>query len=364
MAGSWPVLRKAHLVRDRRRMAGDARRSTTRVGTPGLSVTDGRDWDGLVAHALRVAAKSVAPEVGDKSFLEKRLAAAVGEALEGEVAPARVLLNKKLANVKLPNWDPQPGWFDLALVGEDDRLLVAAELKLDDIEHTLWDIFKVGAARRLADVQAGYVIAAAPLATWESGREVVELFSDKGEEAWESRFFFDEYRKAWSDLLRGGKGRPTSVARTFSIQPLVKVRVEHYPPYELRAVRIDTTQDRLTLEDGWPGLTRGEIADEHLTLDDIPPDRAEEEAFHVFAITTNGYERMGSFARCAGLANSARETWRLNREVPASLRDLRCCLFFEQRRFHHYGDGFDEKTLEYVRELLGAMRVHVEAAKR
>ena len=234
-------------------MARDALKSAARLCTPSVSVTDDRDWDRVVAGAIRVAARSVAPGSGDKSFLEKRLAEAVGEALEAEVAPLRVLLNKKLSNLELPNWDPQPGWFDLALVSEDNRLLVAGELKLDDIEHTLWVIFKVGAALDLPDVQAGYVIAAAPLATWQSGREVVELFSDEGEEAWESRFFFDEYRKAWSGLLRGGRGRPTSVASTFSIQPLVTVPVEHYPPYELRAVRVGTTHGRLILEDGWPG---------------------------------------------------------------------------------------------------------------
>ena len=103
-----------------------------------------------------------------------------------------------------------------------------------------------------------------------------------------------------------------------------------------------TTQDRLTLEDGWPGLDRGEIADEDLTLEDTPGEEANEDALQTFALTTNGYERMGMFARCVDLSNSARETWRRTREVPDSLRDLRCCLFFEQRRFHHYGNGFDK----------------------
>jgi len=31
-------------------------------------------------------------------------------------------------------------------------------------------------------------------------------------------------------------------------------------------------------------------------------------------------------------------------------------LFFEQRRWRHYGEGFDEETLRYARELVGAMR--------
>jgi hypothetical protein len=42
-------------------------------------------------------------------------------------------------------------------------------------------------------------------------------------------------------------------------------------------------------------------------------------------------------------------------ELPGSLGDLRCCLFFEQRRWRHYGYGFDEETQRYARELVGAM---------
>ncbi len=65
---------------------------------------------------------------------------------------------------------------------------------------------------------------------------------------------------------------------------------------------------------------------------------------------------MGSFDACAKLANAALERWRRTGKLPRSLGDLRCCLFFEQRRWRHYGYGFDEATLRYARELVGAMR--------
>ena len=78
-------------------------------------------------------------------------------------------------------------------------------------------------------------------------------------------------------------------------------------------------------------------------------------------MTTNGYERMGSFQSCAALANEAIETWRATDALPGTLGDLRCCLFFEQRRWHHFGFGFDDETLRYTRALIREMGRHVLA---
>jgi hypothetical protein len=92
-----------------------------------------------------------------------------------------------------------------------------------------------------------------------------------------------------------------------------------------------------------------EIPDEELTVEDLPPAGADEDALQAFALTMNGYERMGSFEACAELANAALERWRTTGKLPRSLADLRCCLFFEQHRWRHYGYGFDEATLRYAR---------------
>jgi len=117
----------------------------------------------------------------------------------------------------------------------------------------------------------------------------------------------------------------------------------------------------IELEDGWPvRRADGKIPDDELSRSDLPADDAPEDAYHRFALTTDGYERMGSFERCGELANRALERWTEGRELPTDLRDLRCCLFFEQRRWHHHGYGFDEEAFEYVRALVGAMRSTVE----
>ena len=97
------------------------------------------------------------------------------------------------------------------------------------------------------------------------------------------------------------------------------------------------------------------ISDEDLRLTDLPQPRDDVSTYDRFALTTNGYERMGSFEECAALANAALEHWRMTRTVPTSLRDLRCSLFFETRRWR-FGDGFDEEAISYSRDLVDAMR--------
>jgi hypothetical protein len=103
----------------------------------------------------------------------------------------------------------------------------------------------------------------------------------------------------------------------------------------------------------------GEIEDQDLTLEDLPAADADEDALQAFALTTNGYERMGSFEACAELAEAAIARWRATGELPQSLGEARCCLFFEQRRWRHYGYGFDDETLRYARELVNAMRTRL-----
>ena len=98
------------------------------------------------------------------------------------------------------------------------------------------------------------------------------------------------------------------------------------------------------------------LDDDALTVDDLPRPDAPEDAYHRFALTTDGYERMGLFAACSRLADEALARWRRSGELPGSLRDLRCCLFFEQRRWRHFGYGFDEETFDYVRALVPEMR--------
>src|SRR5206468_1809279 len=99
--------------------------------------------DAFVASALERAAERAQPQPSDKSFLEKRLVEAVAESLaDGRFRPELVVRDKKLANCELPGWDPQPGTIDIAVVTAQNEPRLVFELKIDDVEWTLWDIYK------------------------------------------------------------------------------------------------------------------------------------------------------------------------------------------------------------------------------
>lgn len=98
------------------------------------------------------------------------------------------------------------------------------------------------------------------------------------------------------------------------------------------------------------------------------------ESINEFALSYDGYEsygvQQGDFKGPSSLgdfANATEETWRLNGNLPASLHELRCVLFFEQRR-SCYLDDFDpwedwenprssaEQWKSYIRALIEAIR--------
>lgn len=49
--------------------------------------------------------------------------------------------------------------------------------------------------------------------------------------------------------------------------------------------------------------------------------------------------------------------------LPSSITELRTCLFFEQRRWRHYGFDPDEQAMEYILALVDRMREEVRATE-
>jgi len=94
------------------------------------------------------------------------------------------------------------------------------------------------------------------------------------------------------------------------------------------------------------------IANNKLTLADIPSIDADWDVIEKFALTFDGYNASGSFEECADIANAGRH---------GSLRELRTCLFFEQRRWRHFGESPDEQAMEYIRGVVEKIRRKVEA---
>jgi hypothetical protein len=339
--------------------------------------------DAFIAGALARAAERVGPEPTDKSFLERRLVEAVAASLaDGYFHPDAVVRDKKLAGCLLPGWDPQPGTIDLAVITPQSEPRIVFEMKIDDVEWTLWDIYKMVAASELPTVEAAYLVVAGRPKLWNGRRECVELFDldytqrngQVDEVEWTSRFLFRHYRKSWQELLQGGSGRLTSVPEVITITGICCWPLPAYPDYEMRVIRLCAAPRRepwLQFANEWPLApepVRAPATDQELQsiptslleAGDLPSPKAEEQAYHLFALTYNGYEEMGSMRRCARIANEAIERWRETGQLPDGIDRLRACLFFEQRRWHHYGDGFDEETMSYVKEIITRIRRQLE----
>jgi hypothetical protein len=206
------------------------------------------------------AAERAALEPQDKSLLERRLEDALVQQLAIEFAGWDVVARRKLPGVTLPDWDPLPGPIDVAVL-RCERLVIAAELKLDDIDQTPWDICKMASASRIGSVLGAYVVAAAPAKTWSRRLDCVDLFLGRSSDQRHSLSLFDDYRKAWTHLLKRGVARPTRVPAQLRLHFLTTAPVRSYPGYELRAIRVEDAADDRWLEfhAGWPVVESGRL---------------------------------------------------------------------------------------------------------
>ena len=97
------------------------------------------------------------------------------------------------------------------------------------------------------------------------------------------------------------------------------------------------------------------IKNTDLRLEIIPSDVASIDDLIHFAHTFNGFEVLGSFGACADLANERRAT---------SLTEARACLFFEARRWRHFGYTPDVDAFIWWRELVARIRGFVDRDER
>jgi hypothetical protein len=97
-----------------------------------------------------------------------------------------------------------------------------------------------------------------------------------------------------------------------------------------------------------------EISNTALTLVNTPKMEAPIEEIAEFVSTFNGFKHWGSFEKCAEIANAERY---------GSLTELRTALFFEWRRWHHFGDSPDAEAQAQWRALVKEMRTLIERGK-
>jgi hypothetical protein len=103
-----------------------------------------------------------------------------------------------------------------------------------------------------------------------------------------------------------------------------------------------------------------EILNLELTLDHVPaPDADYYDVISEFALTFNGYDYYPD--TCEDIANRALERFGDCGAVPDSLSELRACLFYEQRRWRHFGEDPDSEAPAYIHALVDAIRTKVAA---
>ena len=73
-----------------------------------------------------------------------------------------------------------------------------------------------------------------------------------------------------------------------------------------------------------------------------------------FALTYDGYGLHGEDA--GKIANDSLDLWKTKGRLPDELDRARCALFFEQRRWHHFGEHPDDGTLRHLAALRGRIR--------
>lgn len=187
--------------------------------------------------------------------LESQLAAelAVGMAALG-VPRTRIGMVKRYVE---QDWDPVPGGLDLYVAsGVGSQLAIAAELKLEEVPQTMWDLYKLMAARKLTGSPETFLVTGAQDSAWR--KPCGELFPER---VGESRVvdtvqLFRSNRRQWvADLTY--RARLQRVPTSVHVQAVAAgLRGPHYRRLEFRVTAVrpeDPTP--IMCSDGWPAGT-------------------------------------------------------------------------------------------------------------
>jgi hypothetical protein len=204
------------------------------------------DSDQLVVLAARLAADRVGPRKTRSGLdaewpLER-------QQLGQEMRRGLIELGVPAGDVGLEaipitqGWDPLPGNLDVTVRRANGKgLWLAAELKLESVNETLWDLFKLTTASTVGGADAGYLVVAAYESTWGS-RECRILFPPD-EEAWtiRSQVLISRCHNAYRELLKtpDNKARIKEVPLGIELKTLEPgYQLAHYPHLQLRVTRV------------------------------------------------------------------------------------------------------------------------------
>lgn len=99
------------------------------------------------------------------------------------------------------------------------------------------------------------------------------------------------------------------------------------------------------------------LSTQQLRAAQVPGPQASWDEVQAFALTFDGYKHFGP-----KLSELAEEHASLG-TVPTSLDAMRGCLFFEQRRWRHFGEVPSGKAMEHIRALVHAIGVELSRVR-
>jgi hypothetical protein len=100
----------------------------------------------------------------------------------------------------------------------------------------------------------------------------------------------------------------------------------------------------------------GQISESALHEEHLPQRGASWREIAPFALTFNAYNRLGGLEPAAAIANS-----KARNPVDCTLTELRAALFFEHRRYHHFGGDPDTAAMVHIHALVEEIRVRLHS---
>jgi hypothetical protein len=218
------------------------------------------DWN--LSSIFADAASIVSPQAGDKGLQERRLEDALVGALAATSPASEISARRALPGFSIPDWDPQPGAVDIAVVHDGVPRMVL-EVKLDDVQHSILDILKMASASTAPEVELACVAVAARTTTWHGRREGVALFEPPKDDwpsapTWSTEFILTEYSRRWQKMMAETRGRPRRLPATLELGWIGAFDVPAFLGYELRALTVRAAfDDSIELDENGHGISTG-----------------------------------------------------------------------------------------------------------
>lgn len=213
--------------------------------------------DAVVARAASATAKAMAARAVEITLEKTRerphFHDAFRQGLRRDLG-SQVLAGEK--RLRVSDWEGggRLGGFDV-ICEDRGAYTLLAELKWchskGELGWTLWDIFKLVAAKVQYRTPACYAVVGAPRRYWQDSTiDCAALYFDG---VWESAELFDRYRRAWIDLLRGGSARPTRVPSSIETRLVAETALGTAPEWLIRVISVDVAGESWLPFDGdWP----------------------------------------------------------------------------------------------------------------